>query len=59
MYPGQPHSLWLCELTPFLLFLSISKLAEVLREAIEDEAKIVHELTLPGTQFVINEVRDS
>jgi hypothetical protein len=34
---------------------SVSKLAEVLREAIEDEVKILHELTLPGTQFTINE----
>ena len=39
------------------LLSSVSKLAEVLREAIEDEVKILHELTLPGTQFTINEVQ--
>ena len=34
----------------------MSRLAEVLREAVEDEQKVLHELALPETRFTVNQV---
>lgn len=38
-------------------FYSVDHLADVLRQAIENETKLLHEITLPGTKFLIVEVR--
>ena len=34
----------------------MSRLAEVIREAVEDEQKVLHELALPETKFTVNQV---
>ena len=39
-----------------MCLLSVSRLAEVLREAVEDEQKVLHELALPETRFTVNQV---
>ena len=38
------------------LFHSVTKMAEVLRQAIENEEKLLYKLVLSGAQFQINEV---
>ena len=39
-----------------MCLLSVSHLAEVIREAVEDEQKVLHELALPETRFTVNQV---
>ena len=43
--------------SPFISLSSVNQLAEVLRYHIEEESKLLYELTLPGVDFKINQVR--
>ena len=46
----------MCVLTCVFISYSVNQLAEVLRCAIEQEAKILYELKVPGVNFKINQV---
>ena len=43
--------------SPFISLSSVNQLTEVLRCHIEEESKLLYELTLPGVHFKINHVR--
>ena len=41
-----------------LILYSVSNLADVLRQAVEKEEKVLHQLSLPGPAFHIEEVQE-